>query len=371
MNTFSKYDTEKVKGLAIILMMIHHCFLKTEQYAGHAVSFFPFSEETVNYWALFFKICVGMFVFITGYGLALSFKKVNSKYQFTPKECTDIVVTRYIKLISGFMFTLVCVWIYSFIASTGWFSHVYGTGLRAYIYAIIDLFGLCNLLGTPTYVSTFWFMSLAQLIIFVMPLLILCYRKFGAIPMYLLVLTISATVPFSYPTLPRYSVCATIGIICADNNLLAKIKNYNPIKKYPIFGKVLKFIVELLLIWILAHFRQSTIFSKLMGLWDSIIPMLVIAFCFEFINPIPIVKNILSVLGKYSMYIFLTHNFILSCWYNDFTYSFYYAPLIVIVLLTVSLGIAVIIDTLRKLTRFDKLVQFIIEKVRITLEKAF
>lgn len=371
MNTFSKYDTQKVKGLAIILMMIHHCFLDAERYAGHTVSFFPFSEETVNYWALFFKICVGMFVFITGYGLTLSFRKENSKYQFTPKECTDIVITRYIKLISGFMFTLVCVWIYSFIANTGWFKHEYGTGLKSCLYAIIDLFGLSDLLGTPTYVATFWFMTLAQLIIFVMPLLILCYKKLGAIPMYLLMLTISVTIPFSYPMLPRYIVCATLGMICADNDLLVKIRNYNPIKEHPIVGKVIKFVVDLLLIWVLAHFRQSGIFTKLIGLWDSIIPMLVIVFCFEFLNNIPIIKNILSIIGKYSMYIFLTHNFIRICWYNDFTYSFYYAPLIVIVLLVVSLGVSIIIDTLRKITRFDKLVQFTTAKVRTLLDKVF
>ncbi len=77
---FTKDDTLKVKGVAIILMLFHHCFLNAARYEGQIVSFSPFNEADVNYWCLFFKICVPIFVFLSAYGITISYKKVDAGY---------------------------------------------------------------------------------------------------------------------------------------------------------------------------------------------------------------------------------------------------------------------------------------------------
>ena len=70
---FSKRVTSQIKGGAIIMMMIHHCFLNEKRFAGHTVDFTPLPQDTAMKLASFFKICVAIYVFITAYGLSNTF----------------------------------------------------------------------------------------------------------------------------------------------------------------------------------------------------------------------------------------------------------------------------------------------------------
>ena len=50
MNTqFSKKDTNIVKGVAIIAMLFHHCYVTNINFKAHGVSFAPFSKGTVDF----------------------------------------------------------------------------------------------------------------------------------------------------------------------------------------------------------------------------------------------------------------------------------------------------------------------------------
>ena len=69
---FSKKDTNIVKGVAIIAMLFHHCYVTGVKFKAHGVSFAPFSRDTVVTLALWSKVCVGIFVFLSAYGIALS-----------------------------------------------------------------------------------------------------------------------------------------------------------------------------------------------------------------------------------------------------------------------------------------------------------
>ena len=40
---FTRQQSMAIKGIAIIMMMIHHCFLDESRYAGFHVDFSPFS----------------------------------------------------------------------------------------------------------------------------------------------------------------------------------------------------------------------------------------------------------------------------------------------------------------------------------------
>ncbi len=54
-------------------------------------------------------------------------------------------------------------------------------GLLVLYIFFIDMFGLADILGTPTYIATFWYMSLAQIIIFLVPLFIIIYKRGGVL----------------------------------------------------------------------------------------------------------------------------------------------------------------------------------------------
>ena len=179
MKSFTKNDTQVMKGIAIILMFFHHNFLDAERYKGYVVNFWPFSETTVNSVTLSFKICVGIFVFLSAYGITLGMKNKNAEYKFTAKETSRMVCNRYLKLMGGYLFIFAFVQIYSVIAGFHRYHVMYGKGAKSVFYFLIDGLGLAELFGTPTFNATWWYMSFAILLVFIMPLLVQWYKKQG------------------------------------------------------------------------------------------------------------------------------------------------------------------------------------------------
>ena len=70
---FDKQDTNIAKTIAIIMMYIHHSFFSLESYGGYSFSFAPFGETRTVAIAQLFKICVSIFVFLSAYGITISF----------------------------------------------------------------------------------------------------------------------------------------------------------------------------------------------------------------------------------------------------------------------------------------------------------
>ena len=68
-SAFMKEDAAALKGIAILMMMLHHCFRDASLYDGYVISFAPFPEQTVVRFALFCKICVSLFAFVSGYAI--------------------------------------------------------------------------------------------------------------------------------------------------------------------------------------------------------------------------------------------------------------------------------------------------------------
>ena len=96
-SAFDREASMALKGIAILMMVYHHCFRVANLYEGQAVSFFPFGEQQVVNAAFARKICVSIFAFISGYGLFLSYQNYAGKGTAT-RWCTK----RYAKTFSGY-----------------------------------------------------------------------------------------------------------------------------------------------------------------------------------------------------------------------------------------------------------------------------
>ena len=72
---FTKKQSLAVKGVAILMMLWHHLFYPGN-YAEFTLNCWPIMESQAVHIALFSKICVSLFAFISGYGLFLSYRKV-------------------------------------------------------------------------------------------------------------------------------------------------------------------------------------------------------------------------------------------------------------------------------------------------------
>lgn len=362
---FTKEHTMQMKGIAIIILLFHHCFLNTQRWATvpyeklattkgwgyYPISFAPFSSHTIQYLASFSKICVAMFVFMTGYGMWVSYESQKKK-----TTMSNYIKKRMVTLMTGFLIIFVVTEILAI--PTGRFIEVYGHDFRSVVYMIIDALGLAKLLGTPLFCLTWWYMSLAIVLIMIFPFVHSIMEKYQWV-----VVVASIIVPracgFGQSTdLFRYLLAYTLGMYFAQHDLLARIKE--KFMEQNVEGKLLSLIVSLIGLAVIIKCRQNAwIGWKYLDFWDGFAAMYVIVISYIYIlNGKWIVKG-LGFLGKHSMNIFLIHSFYRDVFFHEFTYSFYYAWLDYIVLMAISLVTSIVLEWFKKLIRYEKFIDWV------------
>ena len=362
---FTKEHTMQMKGIAIIILLFHHCFLNAQRWATvpyeklattkgwgyYPISFAPFSSHTIQYLASFSKICVAMFVFMTGYGMWVSYESQKKK-----TTMSNYIKKRMVTLMTGFLIIFVVTEILAI--PTGRFIEVYGHDFRSVVYMIIDALGLAKLLGTPLFCLTWWYMSLAIVLIMIFPFVHSIMEKYQWV-----VVVASIIVPracgFGQSTdLFRYLLAYTLGMYFAQHDLLARIKE--KFMEQNVAGKLLFLIVSLIGLAVIIKCRQNAwIGWKYLDFWDGFAAMYVIVISYIYIlNGKWIVKG-LGFLGKHSMNIFLIHSFYRDVFFHEFTYSFYYAWLDYIVLMAISLVTSIVLGWFKKLIRYEKFIDWV------------
>ena len=362
---FTKEHTMQMKGIAIIILLFHHCFLNAQRWATvpyeklattkgwgyYPISFAPFSSHTIQYLASFSKICVAMFVFMTGYGMWVSYESQKKK-----TTMSNYIKKRMVTLMTGFLIIFVVTEILAI--PTGRFIEVYGHDFRSVVYMIIDALGLAKLLGTPLFCLTWWYMSLAIVLIMIFPFVHSMMEKYQWI-----VVVASIIVPracgFGQSTdLFRYLLAYTLGMYFAQHDLLARIKER--FMEQNMARKLLFLIVSLIGLAVIIKCRQNAwIGWKYLDFWDGFAAMYVIVISYIYIlNGKWIVKG-LGFLGKHSMNIFLIHSFYRDVFFHEFTYSFYYAWLDYIVLMSISLVTSMVLEWFKKLIRYEKFIDWV------------
>lgn len=355
--TFDTTNATILKGIAIILMMFHHVFRNVSLFKGYDVSFGPFPEWFVVNLCYSFKICVSLFVFITGYGLYISYKA-------NKQSISKWVIKREIKMLSGFWFIVVLSSIICELAN-GRTSEIYFN--EGIIYGIfkwfISLFGLSNLFGTYQLNGTWWYMSAAVIFIMVIPIFSYYEEKFGPVIALSSIVVVPRVLGISYTggnSAYAFILILCIGIIFAKYDLLNKWINYT---NTTLVQKLIKFLGELCLCIFAFLLYRLVPEKEFYEVRFALIPLIIILFSVEYINYIPLVRQVLYFLGKHSMNIFLVHTFIIAIYYRDFVYSFHYFIVIVSILLGISLAISILVEALKKVVRYDDLINKVITKL--------
>lgn len=365
---FSKKHTTAIKGIAIMMMLIHHCFI-VGRYEKYTIDFFPFTEKFTTTMAAFFKICVAIYAFLSAYGITIKMKEIISNEKKCKNEIIKKTVNRYLSLMFGFWFVFILSQIFCWFMNKGQITTYKFSQNRitSVFYIITDILGLSNLMETPTLNGTWWYMSLAIIIIAIVPIMFKCYKKYGAAATIFGILFFTHTFKICNSNMTRWLFVIILGIIFADKNLLVKMKEFKIVKKHMIVNKAIKFIVSSALLVFLIYVRENMGY-QFPEFRDGIVPVFVIYYCYEFILPIKYLNNVLEFLGKHSINIFLTHTFIRHYYFGEFTYSFKYPVLIILVLLAISLVISIVIEFLKKVTGYNKLNDFIRKKVNMKFE---
>ena len=362
---FTKEHTMQMKGIAIIILLFHHCFLNAQRWATvpyeklattkgwgyYPISFAPFSSHTIQYLASFSKICVAMFVFMTGYGMWVSYESQKKK-----TTMSNYIKKRMVTLMTGFLIIFVVTEILAI--PTGRFIEVYGHDFRSVVYMIIDALGLAKLLGTPLFCLTWWYMSLAIVLIMIFPFVHSIMEKYQWIVVVASIIGPRACGFGQSTDLFRYLLAYTLGMYFAQHDLLARIKE--KFMEQNVEGKLLSLIVSLIGLAVIIKCRQNAwIGWKYLDFWDGFAAMYVIVISYIYIlNGKWIVKG-LGFLGKHSMNIFLIHSFYRDVFFHEFTYSFYYAWLDYIVLMAISLVTSIVLEWFKKLIRYEKFIDWV------------
>lgn len=357
MMKFGKLDTNIAKSIAIIMMYIHHLFFGTETYMGYTFSFAPFGETRTIAIAQSCKVCVSIFVFLTAYGITISFMGKEEKNSEVPlKEFLVEDFCRWIKLISGFIVIYILAQVFSFLGRNN--TEVYGTGIKRVVYTVLDVLGLANVFNTPTFNPTWWYMGLALTILLIMPFLYRAHRRIG-VALLVLSVVLLRMLSLEFTSFRWYFPTMCLGILFAERNLFVKLHNLFREKVYLHVGKVMLAIAVLCTLFI---FRHKT--AMMLDITDALLAVLIIYISFEFFGERGrMVKMAAGFCGKYSMNMFLAHTFFKTYYFKDFYYSFGNAWCIVLVLTITTLLFSVCVEMLKKYSGYNKLVEKLVNRL--------
>lgn len=354
-------ETNILKAFGVILMYFHHLFYMRENFQGYDIRFLLFSENQVIKLSMMCKVCVAIFVFATAYGTT---KSLNIKSDMGKSKLSEYAVGRYLKLMSGFWFIWFVAEVTSFIGDR---YRIYGEDWILRIkYIIIDFFGGANLLGTPTLNATWWYMTFAILLVFLMPILWLGVKRIGIGTIVIVIflprlmgLDVSSTMIF-------YLFTIVVGILVAEYGWIEQIKERLMGKS--LGERVLWIACFALVLAVILYARNFAVSTIVVSMYDGIFSLVLAMLC-VMISDMPVIAKFLELIGKHSMNMFLIHTFIKAYYFQDFSYQWKYPILILVVLLADTLGISMVIEWIKKMIGYNRLADWLVEKSKCAVRK--
>ena len=158
----SIYDTRVLKGVALFMLLCHHCLYTGNEYDDVVVFGYPLFKS----FGVFCKLCVSIFVFLSGYGLticALRNNGIGQPIRFYKR--------RYVKLMINYWLIWLIFVPVGVLCFERTFPEVYGD--YYILKGIVDFFGLYNaVFYTPYgYNATWWFYGCIIVLYLLFPLI--------------------------------------------------------------------------------------------------------------------------------------------------------------------------------------------------------
>lgn len=328
---FDSSVTNCAKGIAILLMLYHHLFYKNMDYG-------QFIYST----ALLAKVCVTMFVVLSGYGLTVSVKQ-QSLGEFYRK--------RYAKLyLNYWVIMLIFIPVSCIFFNNSVYRVFTGGTLAVWGKFFLQILGLNMYCGEMGFNGTWWFMSAIVTLYMVFPLL---YRalpgKAGTFADGRIFIAVAiAALLQTFQTFNGFALLLPFvgGMLAGHYNIFNRLFYGNIKLRYQFLLIAGAMILHLLLYNILRELSYMSLTLALLGIAI-------------YLHKIKISAAILGIFGKHSMNIFLFHSFIYHQFFPKFFYSLPSPIVMIVVLAAVSLGISMLIELLKKITGFYRLQNWI------------
>lgn len=349
-NGLRKEDSSALKGLAVLMMIFHHCYRLAERIEKYQVDLCGLSTGQVVAVAESFKICVALFAFVSGYGLMYGYsgKKEGRKDN---RMISGWISGHILSTMSGYWFTAVTFYLAAFGLKCVNFGR-FGETFEEKVFAVIaDILGISKLMGTESLNGAWWYMSAALVFIILLPLLDSMIGKFGGIFCILLVFIFPRVTKMGFPGGSRpysFLMIFVIGMLCCKYNFFRKFHECK--------WKKLKF-MSLVFLLCAGFFLYHKINIKVFWEFRYVaVPFLVIVFCVEYLFRFLPLSVFLQYLGRHSMNIWLVHTFVRD-WLGEYVFAFKNIWLIPLVVLVISLGISYCLDFMKWISGYEKLIK--------------
>lgn len=345
---FDKKAANIAKAGAVFFMIWHHtisCFM--DDYMNYPISSVFVNVTRIYEIGIRAKMCVSVFVLITAYGIT---KKYLRKEEL-PDNIHISSVNSAVKLFMNFLFCFLLTLATSFLVK-GRIKAVYSTNGRfsalSALYLVFDMFGVAAYFETPTLNETWWYMSIAYAMIFLIPICIMFYKKIGV---HCLWVAVFAGFLLKNSLLTEHVFCIFFGIWAASENVFCKFDELK-ISNQKYINSVIKAFFLLLVCFVCYYAGYINACTPIV---NTIIAASVCVIASSISKNMKYFSGVLAFLGKHSMNIFLIHTMIFEYYFKAWVYSFKLWFIIIIVVYFASFIISLIIELLKKLIRYDRI----------------
>ncbi|GAA6325630.1 hypothetical protein F350042L8_27280 [Fusobacterium ulcerans] len=286
----SKEDTLILKGISILMLLFHHMFYDSE-------------NKIIFLIARNLKICVAMFLVLSGYGLTKSYiKNQNSLIKFIGKKL--------FKLLTTYWFIFVFSILFGTLFNYRSLEEAYKTD--KYFKLIKEFFCLHEFTFGHGYNATWWFMSLIVLLYLSFPLFYTFVKNYKKIIIYLFIIFSIIVLNFNRE---RFFINKIVTITyCFSYIVCFIIGIYNALYERK---KVMNNFMGLMIILLLFYIRENYLpysfkIKDILFYFESTSIDFLICYYIILLSKESFLKDNkgLIVLGTYSYEIFLTHSFL-------------------------------------------------------------
>ena len=334
----SRSDTTAIKGIAILLMLWHHLFLNTMAYGTLTHSL-----------AVVFKVCVALFLFVSGYGLTKQYSQLEKPYF---KNTVKFLLRRYANFFLSYWFCFVLGVVVGNVCGYS-FSEAYPAGRNTLKCVLLDVAGQ---MGYDSYLNPWWFNKMIIQLYLVFPVLFLIirnkYLSWVGLALVIVVQLYAKSIPGNVFFILEGGLPAFyLGILCARCQVIPESnRRWRPL---------------LLFVGLLVCIGLAVL--HVMVVKDPYVAVLLrasMAFCvivaYKSIGNKHI--SVLGFVGKYATIMYLIHMLFIKL-IPGVIYGAKYSVLIFVVLVAICLATAMLIDALEKLSRYDRLRVGIIKQI--------
>ena len=327
----SKSDTAGIKGIAILFMLWHHLFLHSTEYGALTQSL-----------AVVFKVCVALFLFVSGYGLTKQYGGLEKR---NVRTTIRFWLRRFINFFLPFWFCFVLVVVIGNLCGYT-FHDAYPATRNTLKCVILDFFGQ---MGYNSYLKAWWFNKMIIQLYLVFPLLfLLLHNRYTAIIGLIAIAVVqlyAKRIPGNLFFIVEGGLPAfCLGMMSSRFSFVPEIRKTIHKISVALSAVLIGVVLSILLLKVIKDPYQAVLLRALLALC--------IVVAFKSFNGSD--SRVLRFVGKYATIMYLTHVLLLILLPKIIYYP-RYSVLVFVLFAILCLAFAMMIYWLKKVTCYDKL----------------